>query len=443
MGQSRSRTGADGKVRHTAYYKDISGHRRSAGTYSSKRDSDRAWQRAETKVAEGRVGTLSRSRQKFRTYVTEEWLPNHVIELTTRENYTYQLHRRVLPTFGDLAMVEILPSHVRSWVVALQKDGVKPPTIKYCMTVLSAIFTTALNDQVTFLHPCMGVRTPPIPTRPRLIISPDQFSTIYAALPGDSLRLLVEVDIETGLRWGELIELRVDDIDWRIRSLVVSRVAVELTGRSSPVERFVVKPYPKDKEWRRVALSDHILTQLRAHTDKINPGELLFPRPIHPEPRRRRPAALPNPAGLGYTEPNSKGRRYHHGTLTAYGLGKCRCQHCRNACAAYRAERRAAGLDHPPPPRQHNAAGHIPRGWFRSQAWLPALATAGLNFNVRFHDLRHAHASWLLAGGADLQVVKERMGHSSITTTEKYLHTLPQADSAAVAAINAMRRRPP
>ena len=46
---------------------------------------------------------------------------------------------------------------------------------------------------------------------------------------------------------------------------------------------------------------------------------------------------------------------------------------------------------------------------------------------VRPHDLRHAHASWLLAGGADLQAVKERLGHASIATTEKYLHTLPDA----------------
>ncbi|MGI5159115.1 tyrosine-type recombinase/integrase [Microbispora sp. CA-102843] len=51
------------------------------------------------------------------------------------------------------------------------------------------------------------------------------------------------------------------------------------------------------------------------------------------------------------------------------------------------------------------------------------------------HDLRHAHASWLLAGGADLQVVKERLGHGSISTTEKYLHTLPDADDTALDAL--------
>jgi site-specific recombinase XerD len=75
--------------------------------------------------------------------------------------------------------------------------------------------------------------------------------------------------------------------------------------------------------------------------------------------------------------------------------------------------------------------------------WLPALKDAGITFKVRTHDLRHAHASWLLAGGADLATVKERMGHARLTTTEVYLHSLPHADAAAVAAIDSIRRRGP
>ena len=73
--------------------------------------------------------------------------------------------------------------------------------------------------------------------------------------------------------------------------------------------------------------------------------------------------------------------------------------------------------------------------------WQPAVRAAGLELPVRMHDLRHAHASWLLAGGADLQVVKERLGHASIATTERYLHTLPDADDTALDALDRVRSR--
>jgi len=58
------------------------------------------------------------------------------------------------------------------------------------------------------------------------------------------------------------------------------------------------------------------------------------------------------------------------------------------------------------------------------------------------HSLRHAHASWLLAGGADLETVKERLGHATILTTQKYLHTLPEeADDTALDAFARVRNR--
>jgi hypothetical protein len=55
------------------------------------------------------------------------------------------------------------------------------------------------------------------------------------------------------------------------------------------------------------------------------------------------------------------------------------------------------------------------------------------------HGMRHAHASWLLAGGADIQVVKARLGHGSIITTQGYLHTLPNADETALKALDTIR----
>jgi hypothetical protein len=59
------------------------------------------------------------------------------------------------------------------------------------------------------------------------------------------------------------------------------------------------------------------------------------------------------------------------------------------------------------------------------------------------HDLRNAHPSWLLAGGSDLKSVMDRMGHAQITTTQKYLHTLPDADQENLTALDLIRNTDP
>jgi site-specific recombinase XerD len=64
-----------------------------------------------------------------------------------------------------------------------------------------------------------------------------------------------------------------------------------------------------------------------------------------------------------------------------------------------------------------------------------------VSFAVRIHDLRHAHCSWLLAGGSDLKSVMERMGHAQIQTTQKYLHTLPDADQKNLDALDRIAGR--
>lgn len=84
----------------------------------------------------------------------------------------------------------------------------------------------------------------------------------------------------------------------------------------------------------------------------------------------------------------------------------------------------------------------ISRNTFRTRVWRPAVQASGVDFNVRIHDLRHAHASWLLAGGSDLKAVMDRMGHAQITTTQKFPHPHPDADAddKNLAALEKIRR---
>lgn len=58
---------------------------------------------------------------------------------------------------------------------------------------------------------------------------------------------------------------------------------------------------------------------------------------------------------------------------------------------------------------------------------------------IRFHDLRHTHASLLLSQGVDIKTISERLGHSNIGTTMNiYTHVMRELDTKASEAIEAI-----
>ncbi len=68
---------------------------------------------------------------------------------------------------------------------------------------------------------------------------------------------------------------------------------------------------------------------------------------------------------------------------------------------------------------------------------------------VRFHDLRHSHATQLLMAGIHPKIAQERLGHSSITTTlDLYSHVTNTMQEDAAKALNtafrtAILKKPP
>lgn len=69
------------------------------------------------------------------------------------------------------------------------------------------------------------------------------------------------------------------------------------------------------------------------------------------------------------------------------------------------------------------AGGPLWRSSFRSRVWKPALHRARLPLALRFHDLRHCYAMWLVSDGTPVNLVQAVTGHERASTTlDRYTH---------------------
>lgn len=76
-----------------------------------------------------------------------------------------------------------------------------------------------------------------------------------------------------------------------------------------------------------------------------------------------------------------------------------------------------------------------------SQNWRTAIAKTSLP-RLRFHDLRHAHATHLLKNGINPKIASERLGHSKVgTTLDLYQHVLPGMQEDAAKAVDAALKK--
>jgi integrase len=242
----------------------------------------------------------------------------------------------------------------RDWINLRRRAGASPKTIANYHGLLSAIFKSAVREDVIARNPCDAVKLPPVDDdtesdEDKSFLTEAEFTLLLGAIDADDRDFLL-VAVGTGMRWGELTALKVKDVDLdgEVPSLTVRR-AWKSNGKGEFALAQHGKYYlgkPKTKESRRrITLAPKVVEVLRQAAAGRGPDDLIFGAP--------------------------RGGRLDQGNW-------------------YES---------------------------RWQRGIALARERGLSKTPRFHDLRHTHAAWLISAGVPLPVVQKRLGHKSIQVT--------------------------
>lgn len=200
------------------------------------------------------------------------WLDARELKPRTRHDYMALIAATMRDSIGEAPLDRITPTTVRNWYATL--DPATPTKRAHAYSLLRAMFTTAVADEVVSANPCRirgagGVRS----KHDTKVASLGELEVIVAHLP-DRYRPMILLAAWCGLRFGELAELRRGDIDLEAGLLRVQR-GVTRTGGDVHVGD------PKSRAGiRAVSIPPHLLPVLEGHLSRHvgAAGEaLLFP----------------------------------------------------------------------------------------------------------------------------------------------------------------------
>jgi integrase len=306
----------------------------------------------------------------LKTWLEEVAKPT--IRASTYDSYRDIVELHLVPGLGRIPLAKLSPADIQAFLNRKSGSGLSPRRVQMLHAVLRRALVTAEQWGMVSRNVARLAVPPRVPRHEIRPLTPEQAQRLrlIECSPDDRFRGLYITAFGTGLRQGELLALRWEDVDLEAGRLRVHHTLARVDGKLVLLE-------PKTERSRRTAmLPEVVVAAIHAHRTRQKMERLM--------------------AGSRWVDTG-------HVFTTTIGTPL-------EAAVVTRAFQRAL-----------------------SRAGLP---------RSRFHDLRHAAATFALSQGFTLEDVKNLLGHSSIVlTSNTYEHVLEQRQRAVASGMDVVLGR--
>jgi len=214
----------------------------------------------------------------------DRWLKNRInIEGSTSEGYESYLTAHIKPELGEMMLGDIRYTHVQDMIGKLaqkQAKGRETPlsanTIKKMITMLKALFHTAVKNRLIRINPAQDVELPKVA---KATVQPPVKKDVLAILEQSpaEYRPLFLLDAMGGLRRGEVLAVQWRDVDWINGEMLIERAIGKARVTDGAHKYTWIIKSTKGGRSRRVGLPPIVIQSLQMlRAAQGNPAEDQF-----------------------------------------------------------------------------------------------------------------------------------------------------------------------
>ena len=258
--------------RYRAQYTDVQGHLRSVSA-KSEADITKKLSKAIDARDRGLLGGLA-----SKTPTVGDWLDHWLglrddLRPRTREKYELDIRARIKPNIGSLRLDKLQPIQVESMYRALRERGLADTTVHHVHSVLHAAYREAFRLELVAVDVMDRVKAPKMSRKEINAPTLDQAKQILEAASEEGRRAYARwaLALRWGMRQGEVLGLRWEDVDLDEGRVRVRQALQRQTGRGLVVEK------PKSRAGQRTfTIDEDTLSALRAWRREQSERRLLL-----------------------------------------------------------------------------------------------------------------------------------------------------------------------